>query len=661
MPKFFESMSLSRKLNVISYFRIALFLIVGVLVVLYLVHDTDQSTAGIDQANRLAALAGKIQTSIDDVRGYEKDVFLNVESAELRATYLSKWRESRRILERQLGEASGKMDASTSAKLAAMSEQLRSYGDGFEGMQVAISSGKLKTARECNLYAASIDTIAESLESAGDAIYEDYSKRAEDAPRLVQSSAFSVIIFIVVCATVVLGVTVPVANRVTSQITHTIARLVDSAERMSNGDLQVEMQDLDRGDELGALNRSFARMTEYFREIAGVSAAVANGDLTTELKPRSEDDALSHAFVGMTGGLAEIVTSVRTSAASVAECAAQVSEASSETSRASLQAAASIDEVTVTMHEMSANVESVLKSASTQASSVNQTSSAIEEMVASIRRVAESTKILLDISNRSRQEVESGISTMEKANRGLERINESIQSSSKIIDSLGRRTEDIGEIVNVIEDISEQTNLLALNAAIEAARAGEHGLGFAVVADEVRKLAEKSAKSTTQIGELISNIQKEAHKAVSQMEQSTGIVKEGLALGSEMNAALRKITNVVSEVNKFAQEIGAAATEQAAGSQQIAQATTRLSEITHEISSAVQEESTGVQTVVRTMEQMHGIVQQLTSGSTQLAAAAEEMSRMASATLDTMNRFQLGEHTLPMPKRQDSQRRALRR
>ena len=157
----------------------------------------------------------------------------------------------------------------------------------------------------------------------------------------------------------------------------------------------------------------------------------------------------------------------------------------------------------------------------------------------------------------------------------------------------------------------------------------------------MRKLAEKSAQSTKEISELIQSIQREARKAVDNMDRSTSIVNEGLSLGQELNTALKKISNVVTEVYKFSQEIGAATNQQSHGSSQIAKATTRLNEITHEISSSVEEQASGAQAVVKAMERMRELVQQTTSGSTELAASAEQMSKMARALMEAMDRFTL--------------------
>jgi len=434
-----------------------------------------------------------------------------------------------------------------------------------------------------------------------------------------------------------------IAYRTAKSITQPLTNLMNVASGIGNtGDLEHNI-DLSRTDEIGELARTFHKMVTYLKEMAGVSEAIAGGDLAVAVKPRSSHDTLGNAFSRMIEGLAGLVRSVRDASSQVASASSQVASASDDAAKIGLQASSAIDEVTSTMHEMSVNVQNMVKSTQVQASSVSETSASIDQMVASIQRVADTAKVLLDISNRSREEVHNGIGTMEKATDGLNRINTTINSSGEIIGALGQRADDIGKIIEVIDDLAEQTNLLALNAAIEAARAGEHGLGFAVVADEVRKLAEKSAQSTKEISELIQSIQKEARKAVENMDRSTSIVNEGLELGGELNAALRKISNVVTEVYKFAQEIGAATNEQSHGSSQIARATTRLNEITHEINSAVEEQASGAQAVVKAMERMRELVQQSTSGSTELAASSEQMSKMSRGLQDFIDRFSLGE------------------
>ena len=438
-----------------------------------------------------------------------------------------------------------------------------------------------------------------------------------------------------------------IAYYTAKSITEPLQHLIGVAREIGETGNIDQTIDIHRNDEVGLLADNFNKMIVHLKEMASVSAAIAEGQLNVSIQPRSPSDTMANAYIRMVDGLQVLVRQVRDSASQVASGSTQMASSSDESAKVSVQAAAAIDEVTSTMHEMSVNVQSVVKNAQVQGASVAETSSSIDEMVTSIQRVADTSKMLLDIARRSREEAEVGIATMEKTTEGLNRTSAAIQASAEIISALGRRADDIGKIVEVIDDLAEQTNLLALNAAIEAARAGEHGLGFAVVAEEVRKLAEKSTQSTKEISELIQGIQKEAREAVGNMDKSTSMVQEGLVLGNDLNIALGKISLVVTEVYKFSQEIGAATTEQSHGSSQIAKATTRLTEITQEITSSVEEQASGAQAVVRAMEKMRELVQQSTSSSTELAAAADQMNRLSGDLLDSMDRFSLDESGRP--------------
>lgn len=469
-------------------------------------------------------------------------------------------------------------------------------------------------------------------------IIDQVDKATNDA---LDSAANSMMFIAAFTALLTLVASVFIAKFTAQSITSPLVQLMTVTREISNsGDLDQKI-DLDRKDEIGELASSFSNMISYLKEMAAVSEAIAGGDLTVAIEPRSKHDTLMLAFARMTDSLRAMVKTVRDSATQVASGSNQVADTSDNAAKVSVQASSAIDEVTSTMHEMSVNVQNMVKNTQTQAISVSETSASIDEMVASIQRVADTAKVLLDISQRSRDEVHQGISSMEKTTEGLNRINQSIQSAGEIIDALGKRADSIDNIVEVIDDLAEQTNLLALNAAIEAARAGEHGSGFAVVADEVRKLAEKSASSAKEISDLIASIQNEARQAVDKMEKSTGIVNQGLEFGNDLQSALKKISNVVTEVYRFAQEIGAATSEQSHGSTQIAKATTRLNEITHEINSSVEEQAAGAQAVVRAMEKMRELIAQTTSGSTELAASAEQMSKMSRNLLESMDRFVL--------------------
>ena len=246
------------------------------------------------------------------------------------------------------------------------------------------------------------------------------NRKLVDARRKSDETAATATIIVSLLSTIlalVLGAVI--AFRTAKSISEPLTNLMKIARQIGDtGDLEHSI-DVNRTDEIGELARTFSKMVTYLKEMAAVSESIAGGDLTVEVKPRSNNDTLGNAFVRMVEGLAGLVRSVRDASSQVASASGQVAGASDDSAKIGLQASSAIDEVTSTMHEMSVNVQNMVKSTQVQASSVSETSASIDQMVASIQRVADTAKVLLDISNRSREEVHSGIATMEKATDGL--------------------------------------------------------------------------------------------------------------------------------------------------------------------------------------------------------------------------------------------------
>ena len=332
------------------------------------------------------------------------------------------------------------------------------------------------------------------------------------AAALQQMVAFdiaAILIPILVCA---------VAGFVATRLFSPLRSISRRLEALAEGDVSSAIAELDRGDEIGGLARSF----EILRQASARACAAAEERQEIErgeVQTREKRDGAIHEFRRKA---TDLIASLTTSTHGMRNRAEAMSDVSA-------QSRGAIGSASHSSHEASANVQTV--------------ASAAEELSASIAEIA---------------------GQLDRAKLLAERALGEAETTDSQIGNLARAAQRIGDVVDLIRSIAEQTNLLALNATIEAARAGEAGRGFAVVASEVKTLATQTAKATEEISKQISHVQVSTAEAVDAIRRMTGRMRE-------INETTVGIAASVVQQGSATEEISRNVAEAARGTQDMAQ------------------------------------------------------------------------------------------
>ena len=304
------------------------------------------------------------------------------------------------------------------------------------------------------------------------------------------------------------------------------------------------------------------------REVGRVVEALAGGDLTQRARIDSSDE------IGrMAGGLDRAMENITSSMQSITAHAGQLASAATELSAVSAEIAATADSTSAQTSQASAEAAEISRNVATVATGA-------DEMGVSIREISTSTSQAAGVASSAVHEAGEATRTVEK---------------------LGRSSAEIGNVIKLITSIAEQTNLLALNATIEAARAGDAGKGFAVVASEVKDLAQETARATDDIAARVAAIQDDTGSAVGAIRRISDVI-------TDINTYQAAIAAAVEEQTATTAEMGRSIGEVTGGSARIASHIADVADATARSVQSVSQARDASADVARTAEELRGLV-----------------------------------------------------
>ncbi len=343
-----------------------------------------------------------------------------------------------------------------------------------------------------------------------------------------------------------------------------LAKLVDQAQRLSDGDLTARVTD---------------RLPGEFRILA---------------------DAMNH-----TGdSLSRVVSVAARTAENVASSAHQLASVTEQISLAAGQMASA-------MTEVSGGAEQQVD----QLRTVDET---LEEIRASATTVRNGAAEVDTLAERIEHESEQKRREVERTLAILGEVKGAVERAAGEVRALNSATADITRFVQSVSQIAEQTNLLALNAAIEAARAGEAGRGFAVVADEVRKLAEQAQGAAEDIVRLTGTVTTRVTGTTQAMESSATRVAEIARIGHDLDQAFVSIGAAAEQMREAAKGVRTAAETNAGAVDSAATSIGKIARTAEAHAAAAEEVNASTQEQSAACEEMTSASTVLLEGSTQL-------------------------------------------
>lgn len=239
----------------------------------------------------------------------------------------------------------------------------------------------------------------------------------------------------------------------------------------------------------------------------------------------------------------------------------------------------SVLQVNTSATEIAATAQEQLTTANEVAATTSEIGATSKEISSTSKELVQTVKSIADIAATTAHLAGSGHAGLTRMKSTMKQIAEASTNINSRLSMLSDKTTNIGIVVTTITKVADQTNLLSLNAAIEAEKAGDYGRGFGVVATEIRRLADQTAAATTDIEQMMKEMQSAVAAGVMGMDRFSEEVRQGVHVVQQVSDELSQIIQHVQALAPNFTIVSEGIQSQSIGALQISDSLSQLTEV----------------------------------------------------------------------------------